>query len=161
MRRTWRRPNHIFSKKGHAIRAEKKFEARDPVRPWGGSTRLGAAWVLSEQSRDSLFCLASCDKLIKIYNNNGVGAKAKTLSFALAFVYLAAPAKAKRSARSTLRPLHYKMKAYDDVAPSHVLTRPGGTRGIRPIIKGPARRVRVTGSICNDFSVMIVCNPPL
>jgi hypothetical protein len=68
----------------------------------------------------------------------GVGAKAKTLPFAPAFVYLAAPAEAKRPARSTLRPLHYKTKAYNVVAPSHVLTRPRGPRGIRPIVTGPA-----------------------
>jgi hypothetical protein len=43
--------------------------------------------------------------------------------------------------------LHYKTKAYDGVAPSHVLTLPGGPR--------------VTGPICNGFSVMTVCNPPL
>jgi hypothetical protein len=52
----------------------------------------------------------------------GVGAKAKTLPFAPAFVYLAAPTEAERPVRSTLRLLHYKTKAYDDVAPSHVLT---------------------------------------
>jgi hypothetical protein len=57
-----------------------------------------------------------------------------------AFVNLAAPTEAKRLAGSTLRPLHYKTKAYDDVAPSHVLTRPGGPRGIRPIVIGPTRR---------------------
>jgi hypothetical protein len=69
-----------------------------------------------------------------------VGAKAKTLPFAPAFINLAAPTEAKQPTRSTLRPLHYKTKAYDDVAPSHVLTRPGGPRGIRPIVTGPARR---------------------
>jgi hypothetical protein len=69
-----------------------------------------------------------------------VGAKAKTLPFAPAFVYLAAPTETERPARSTLRLLHYKTKAYDDVAPSHVLTRPGGPRGIWPIVTGPARR---------------------
>jgi hypothetical protein len=47
---------------------------------------------------------------------------------------------AERPARSTLCLLHYKTKAYDNVAPSHVLTRPGGPRGIRPIVTGPARR---------------------
>jgi hypothetical protein len=51
-----------------------------------------------------------------------VGAKAKTLPFAPAFAYLAAPTEAERSTRSTLRLLHYKTKAYDDVASSHVLT---------------------------------------
>jgi hypothetical protein len=69
-----------------------------------------------------------------------VGAKAKTLPFDLAFINLAAPMEAKRPAGSTLRSLDYKTKAYDDVAPSHVLTRPGGPRGIRPIVTGPARR---------------------
>jgi hypothetical protein len=57
-----------------------------------------------------------------------------------AFVNLAAPTEAKRPAGSTLRPLHYKTKAYDEVAPSHVLTQPGGPCGIRPIVTGPARR---------------------
>jgi hypothetical protein len=69
-----------------------------------------------------------------------VGVKAKTLPFAPAFVYLAAPMEAKRPARSTLCLLHYKTKAYDDVAPSHVLTRPRGPRGIRRIVTGPSRR---------------------
>jgi hypothetical protein len=57
-----------------------------------------------------------------------------------AFVNLAAPMEAKWPAGSTLRPLHYKMKAYDEVALSHVLTQPGGPRGIRTIVIGPARR---------------------
>jgi hypothetical protein len=69
-----------------------------------------------------------------------VGAKAKTLPFAPAFVYLAAQTKAEGPARSTLRLVHYEKKAYDGVAPSHVLTRSGGPRGIRPIVTGPARR---------------------
>jgi hypothetical protein len=59
-----------------------------------------------------------------------VRAKAKTQPFAPAFVYLAAPMEAKRPARSTLRLLHYKTKAYDDIASSHVLTQPRGPRGI-------------------------------
>jgi hypothetical protein len=46
---------------------------------------------------------------------------------------------AEQPTRSTLRLLHHKTKAYSDVAPSHVLTRPGGPRGIRPIVTGPAR----------------------
>jgi hypothetical protein len=69
-----------------------------------------------------------------------VGAKAKTLPFAPAFVNLAAPMEAKRPARSILHLRHYKTKAYDDVAPSHVLTQPGGPRGIQPIVTGPAWR---------------------
>jgi hypothetical protein len=69
-----------------------------------------------------------------------VGAKVKTLPFAPAFVFLAAPTEAEEPARSTLRLVHYETKAYDDVALSHVLTRPGGPRGIRPIVTDPARR---------------------
>jgi hypothetical protein len=69
-----------------------------------------------------------------------VGAKAKTLPFAPAFVYLAMRAEAKRPARTTLRPPRYKTKAYNDVAPSHALTRLGGPREIRPMLIGPARR---------------------
>jgi hypothetical protein len=57
-----------------------------------------------------------------------------------AFVNLAVPTEAKRPARSTLRPLHCKTKAYDGVIPSLVLTQPGGPRGILPIVTGPARR---------------------
>jgi hypothetical protein len=59
-----------------------------------------------------------------------VGARAKTLPFAPAFAFLAAPTEAEEPARSTLCLLHYEMKAYDDVAPSHILTRPRGPRGI-------------------------------
>jgi hypothetical protein len=63
------------------------------------------------------------DDLVKLVPRRAnVGAKTKTLPFAPAFVNLAAPTEAKRPARSTLRLLHYKTKAYDDVAPSHVLT---------------------------------------
>jgi hypothetical protein len=86
-----------------------------------------------------------------------VGAKVKTLPSVPAFVYLAAPTgsrkigevhpssvslhrqEAEQPARSTLRLLRYRTKAYGDVAPSHVLTLPGGPRGIRPIVTGPAR----------------------
>jgi hypothetical protein len=77
------------------------------------------------------------------------------------FVNLVVPTEAKRPARSTLRPLQCKMKAYNGVAPSLALTQPGGPREIRPIVIGPAQRACVTGPICNGFSVMIVCNPPL
>jgi hypothetical protein len=84
--------------------------------------------------------LAPDDLVELVPRRANVGAKAKTLPFAPAFAYLAAPTEAERSARSTLRLLHYKTKAYDDVAPSHVLTRSGGPRGVRPIVTGPARR---------------------
>jgi hypothetical protein len=55
---------------------------------------------------------------------SAVGAKAKTLPFAPAFVFLAVPTEEEEPARSTLRRIHYKTKAYGDVAPSHVLTWP-------------------------------------
>jgi hypothetical protein len=61
--------------------------------------------------------------VIVVEKVSGVGAKAKTLPFTPAFVFLAAPTEAEEPARSTLRLLHYETKAYDDVAPSHVLTR--------------------------------------
>jgi hypothetical protein len=91
--------------------------------------------------------LRKCVILLKMIMTEGlntgsfvVGAKAKMLPFAPAFVFLAAPTDAEEPARSTLRLVHYDTKAYDDVAPSHVLTRPGGPHGIRPIVTGPARR---------------------
>jgi hypothetical protein len=69
-----------------------------------------------------------------------VGARAKTLPFAPPLVFLYAPTETEEPARSTLRLLRYKTKAYDDVAPSHILTWPRGPRGIQPIVIGPARR---------------------
>jgi hypothetical protein len=90
-----------------------------------------------------------------------VGAKAKTLSFAPGLRQLAAPMEARGPAWLTLHPLHCKTKAYDKVSPSHVPTRLGGPRGIRPIVTGPAWLRRVMGLICNSFSIMTVCNPPL
>jgi hypothetical protein len=81
------------------------------------------------------------DNLVKLIPRRAnVGAKVKTLPFAPAFVNLVASTEEKRPTGPTLRPLHYKTKAYGDVAPSHVLTRPGGPRGIRPIVTGPAQR---------------------
>jgi hypothetical protein len=91
--------------------------------------------VIEDQVRPHAQSLASYVDV-----NTLVGAKAKTLPFAPAFVYLAAPTEAEQPARSTLRLLHYKTKTYDDVTPSHLLTRPGGPRGIRPIVTGRARR---------------------
>jgi hypothetical protein len=69
-------------------------------------------------------CTAPDDLVELIPRRTNVGAKAKTPPFARAFVNLAAPTEAIRPAGSTLRHLHYETKAYDDVAPSHVLTRP-------------------------------------
>jgi hypothetical protein len=80
------------------------------------------------------------DDLVKlVLRMANVGAKAKTPPFAPAFINLAASTEAIRPAGSTLRPLHYETKAYDDVAPSHVLTRLRGPRGIRSILTGPTR----------------------
>jgi hypothetical protein len=90
-----------------------------------------------------------------------VGAKAKTLPFALDPRHLDAPMEAKRPAGSTLRSLHCKTKAYDEVAPSHALTQHGGPRRIRPMVIGPSMDKCVMGPICNGFSIMTVCNPPL
>jgi hypothetical protein len=92
-----------------------------------------------------------------------VGAKAKTLPFAPAFVYLAAPTEAEELARSTLRLVHYETKAYDSVPPSHV-PRPHSTW--RPTwdsahCNRPRAEKCVTGPICNSFFVMTVYNPPL
>jgi hypothetical protein len=53
------------------------------------------------------------------------------------------------------------MKAHDEVPPSHVLTQPGGPRGMVAHRDRPRMEKRVTGPICNGFSVMTVCNPPL
>jgi hypothetical protein len=78
--------------------------------------------------------------LLHLLIYTAVGVKAKTLPFAPAFVFLASPTEVEGPVRSTPRLAHYETKAYDDVAPSHVLTRPRGPRGIRPIVTGPARR---------------------
>jgi hypothetical protein len=56
-----------------------------------------------------------------------------------AFANLAAPTEAERPAVSTLRPTRCKTKAYDEVAPSHVLVQHEGPRRIWPIVTGPAR----------------------
>jgi hypothetical protein len=55
-----------------------------------------------------------------------------------AFADLVAPTEAKRPAVSTLRSTRRKTKAYDEVAPSRVLVRHEGPRGIQPIVTGPA-----------------------
>ena len=55
-----------------------------------------------------------------------------------AFANLAAPTEAKRLAVSTLRPTRCRTKAYDEVAPSHVLVEHEGPRVIQPIVTGPA-----------------------
>jgi hypothetical protein len=70
-----------------------------------------------------------------------VGANAKTLPSAPAFI----EEEAERPSRSTLRLLRYGTKAYGDVAPSPVLTPPGGPCGVRPIVTGPAR-INVLGA---------------
>jgi hypothetical protein len=65
--------------------------------------------------------------------------KDATLRSRLSSIF-AAPTEANRPTRPTLRPLHCKTKAYDEVAPTHALTQPGGPRGIRPVVTGLARR---------------------
>jgi hypothetical protein len=78
-----------------------------------------------------------------------------------AFVNLAAPTEAKRLAGSTLRPLHCKTKAYDEVA--HV-PRPRRTRRLTwnsAHCNRPRMAKCIMGPICNSFSVMTVCNPTL
>jgi hypothetical protein len=78
-----------------------------------------------------------------------------------AFADLTEPTEAKRPAVSTLRPIRCKTKAYDEVAPSRGLVQREGPRRIRPIVAGPARLLRITGPVCEGFSVMTVCNPAL
>jgi hypothetical protein len=56
-----------------------------------------------------------------------------------AFADLTKPTEAKRPAVSTLRPIRYKTKAYDEVALSRGLVQCEGPRRIRPIVTGPAR----------------------
>jgi ribonuclease HI len=78
-----------------------------------------------------------------------------------AFARLAATTEARRLADSTLRPTHWKMKAYDEVVPSRNLVQHGGPHVIRPIIAGPAWPLRIMGLICKGFPVITVCNPAL
>jgi hypothetical protein len=73
---------------------------------------------------DGLSVLSKDELADNLAYNSIVGARAKKLPFAPAFVFLVAPTKAEEPARSTLRLLHYETKAYDNVAPSHILTRP-------------------------------------
>ena len=78
-----------------------------------------------------------------------------------AFADLTEPTEAKRPAVSNLRPIRCKTKAYDKVAPSRGLVKREGPRRIRPIVTVPARPLRITGPVCEGFSVMTVCNPAL
>jgi hypothetical protein len=90
-----------------------------------------------------------------------VGAKAKTLPFALAFVYLAAPTGSRMTG---------------EVHPSSSTLQDEGLRRRRPVPRPhstwrptwdsahcnrPRMEKCVTGLICNSFSIMIACNPPL
>jgi hypothetical protein len=80
---------------------------------------------------------SALDDLVELVPRRAnVGAKAKTPPFAPAFVHLAAPMEAKRPARSTLRPLHLRDEGLRRRRP---VPRPGGPRGIRPIVAGPVR----------------------
>jgi hypothetical protein len=78
-----------------------------------------------------------------------------------AFANLAALTETRRLAVSTLHPIRCKTKAYDEVALSRGLIQREGPRRIRPIVTGPARLLRITGPVCEGFSVMTVCNPAL
>jgi hypothetical protein len=103
---------------------------------------------------DSLVDAAASSELI-------VGAKAKTLPFAPGPRHLDAPTEVRRPTQVTLRPSHRKTKTHDEVPPSHVLTKAGGPRGLAAHHDRPRTEKRVTGPVCNGFSVMTVCNPPL
>jgi hypothetical protein len=74
-----------------------------------------------------------------------------------AFANLTTPTETRRPVVSTLHPIRCKTKAYDDVAPSRGLVQREGPRRIRPIVTGPARLLRITGPVCEGFSVMTVC----
>jgi hypothetical protein len=74
-------------------------------------------------------------RYVAMSSSSSSAANAKTLPFAQAFV-TSPSSDARWPARPTLRPPHCKTKAYDEVSPSHVLTRPGGPRGIRPTVTG-------------------------
>jgi hypothetical protein len=78
-----------------------------------------------------------------------------------AFASLAVPTETRRLAASTLRPIRCKTKAYNEVAPSCGLVQREGSRRIWPIVTGPTRPLRITGPVCEGFSVMTVCNPAL
>jgi hypothetical protein len=66
---------------------------------------------------------------------------------------------------TTLRPPHRKTKAYDEgLQRSLLIPRPHPTW--RPTwdsahCNKPRTKKRVMGPICNSFSIMTVCNPPL
>jgi hypothetical protein len=90
-----------------------------------------------------------------------VGAKAKTLPFARGLRQSRCTNGGKTETVSTLRPLHCKTKAYDEVA--HV---PRPRKARRPTWNSahcnrPRMAKCITGPICNSFSVMTVCNPLL
>jgi hypothetical protein len=78
-----------------------------------------------------------------------------------AFTRLAATTETRRLADSTLRPTHWKTKAYGEFIPSHDLVQHGGPRVIRLIIAGPTWPLRITSLICKGFPVITVFNPAL
>jgi hypothetical protein len=69
------------------------------------------------------------------------------------------------TAWTTLHPAHRKRKAYDEgLQRSLLISRPHPTwmpTWESTHCNRPRMEKRVTGPICNSFSVMTVCNPPL
>jgi hypothetical protein len=68
-----------------------------------------------------------------------------------AFANLAASTEAKQPAAPTLRPTRCETKAHDEVTPPRVLVEHEGPRGIRPIVRGPARPVVLWARFANVF----------
>jgi hypothetical protein len=102
------------------------------------------------------------DDLVKLVPRRAnVGAKAKTLPFAPAFIYLAAPIGSRTTGEvhpsySTLQDEGLRRRRF--VPHPHSTRRPTWDSAH---CNRPRTEKRVTGSICNSFSVITVCNPPL
>jgi hypothetical protein len=90
-----------------------------------------------------------------------VGAKAKKPPFARCLRRPRCTNGDKTTGGLTLRPIHHRTKAYDEVVSSCDLVQLGGPRVIRPIVTGPAWPLRITGLICKGIHVITVCNPAL
>jgi hypothetical protein len=106
------------------------------VRQWSHQKPLRNHFERGQRLHHLATSSAPDDLVELVPRRANVGAKAKTLPFVPAFVYPTAPMEERRQAGSPLRPLLYKTKAYNDVVLSHVPSRPGGPRGIRPIVTG-------------------------
>jgi hypothetical protein len=110
-------------------------------------------------------CLAWAFEYISICHKSGkemvLGRRRRRYPSLDAFASFAVPTETRRLAASTLRPIRCKTKAYDEVAPSRGLVQREGPRRIQPIVTGPTWPLRITGPVCEGFSVMTVCNPAL